>query len=182
MPFFPRGFQETAVCRAHRALTPAHSSPILWRLTARFPHHAAPTSVIVCATTLTLMQRPLHRAHSTYACKITVSSLTLFSHSDSRMSQSWFSGCPARPQMTCFENITELLMYRCRVECFYHFKQSLKSLFLFSGLAALSILSQTRALCPSPRSTDTFTRWGRGSGALRSGLNRRSTTRWGRKS
>lgn len=45
------------------------------------------------------------------------------------------------------------------------------------GLAAVSAPSQTRPRCPSQCSTDTLTPWERESGALRSNLSRRGTTR-----
>lgn len=54
--------------------------------------------------------------------------------------------------------------------------------FLSQGLAAVSLQSETRAPCPSQLSTGTSTRWGRGSGILRSVLNRRSIIRFGSES
>lgn len=51
---------------------------------------------------------------------------------------------------------------------------------LSAGLAAVSVKSQMTHLWPSQCSTDTFTPWGRGSGILKSVLNRRSTIRWRR--
>lgn len=99
LPLFPRGFQEMTRFLAHRDLKPVHFSPDLRRPTTPFPHHAAPTSVTACATTSILMQPLLHRAHSTYACKTTVSSLTLCRNHGSGMV--WFqilsACCPVGP-------------------------------------------------------------------------------------
>lgn len=99
LPLFPRGFRKMTCFLAHRDLKPVHFSPDLPRPTTPFPRHAAPTSVTACATTSTPMQPLLHRAHSTYACKTTVSSLTLCRNRGSGMV--WFqilsACCPVGP-------------------------------------------------------------------------------------